>query len=59
MCVEFQKGRMTIQEAKNNLRELYLIQEQMTPEEELHLDDLFWAEDLAIEFSKYKDNNED
>ena len=60
MCIEFQKGRMTLQEAKNNLRELILtVDKGMTLEELEHLDALHFAEDMTDEMFKYKEDEDE
>jgi len=58
LCIEFQKGKMDIREAKNNLRELLLTSEDLTLEEMDHLDALNWAENMVEEMYKFEETDE-
>ena len=57
LCVEFNKGKMTIREARKNLQELVTTRsEDITDEELAHLFDLHFSEDLEATMKEEEDN---
>jgi hypothetical protein len=59
MCIEFQKGRMNIREAKRNLTELIDTVDPEDRERVKHLRELYMSDDLEAELKKHKEKDDE